>query len=64
VPTTEQCPANTRRITHFQLKVAYENRLWDNSALTPPGLPRGNSTLPPTIATGTWKDGGTNPACS
>jgi Tfp pilus assembly protein PilX len=45
-----------RRITHFQLNVNYEHRLWHNSALIPPGLPTGNSTLPVTLVAGTWKE--------
>jgi hypothetical protein len=57
------CLPGQRQITHRQLNVNYERRLWHNSALIPPGLPTGNSTLAPTLAAGTWKDCGSNPAC-
>jgi hypothetical protein len=63
VPTGTTCPSGTRRITHFQLKVNYEHRLWHNSSLIPPGLPSGTASLPPTIAAGTWKHCGANPSC-
>jgi hypothetical protein len=52
----QTCTRTARRITHFQLNVKYESRLWHNSALIPPGLPTGNSTLPVSIIPGTWKE--------
>src|SRR5205823_8389820 len=53
-----------RRITHYQLNVNYESRLWHNSSLLPPALPSGGAGLPPTLSKGTWKDCGPRPACT
>lgn len=57
------CLPNTRRISHFQLNVNYEHRLWHNSALIPPGLPTGTSNLPATAIVASWKDCGSNSSC-
>ena len=55
--TPRNCPAGSRRVTHFPLRIKYDTRLQEHPELIPPGLPtRG-------LAAGLWKDCGSDPQC-
>jgi hypothetical protein len=55
--TPRNCPAGSRRVTHFPLSIKYDTRLQEHPELIPPGLPtRG-------LAAVLWKDCGSNPKC-
>jgi hypothetical protein len=61
-PTT--CPAGSRRVTHFQLKVNYDVRLDTAPALMPPALPTAGSGQRYTrLANLTWRDCGSDKTC-
>jgi hypothetical protein len=61
------CAAGTRRVTHFQVKVTYDERLRNHAYLIPPGLPTGDNNsyyaLGPQATPIPWQDCGSNPAC-
>jgi hypothetical protein len=62
--TPTACPAGSRRVTHFQLKVIYDARLDTAAALLPPGLPTTPSGQHYTrLANLSWRDCGSNPNC-
>ena len=55
--TPRNCPAGSRRVTHFPVAIKYDTRLQEHPELIPPGLPtRG-------LAAGVWRDCGSNPKC-
>ena len=54
------CPSGTRRISHFQMTLNYDNRLFTNASLVPPGLPTGQGVN----FANTWKDWQECPPCN
>lgn len=61
---TGNCPVDSRRVTHFQLKLNYDARLKTTPALIPPGLPISGGTIYPPLTLARWKDCGPKADCS
>ena len=53
------CPLGSRRISHFQMTLNYDDRLFTNASLIPPGLPTGAGVN----FANTWKDWQECPPC-
>lgn len=62
--TPASCASGSRRVTHFQLNINYDARLTTAPSLIPPGLPAGGTTIYQGLSSATWKDCGSNPACT
>jgi hypothetical protein len=62
--TPATCPPGTRRVTHFQLKVNYDERLHTAPGLTPPGLPTASAGQDYVrLAKVSWRDCGSDRKC-
>lgn len=61
---TGSCPTDSRRVTHFQLKINYDTRLKTTPGLIPLGLPTGGENIYNGLTSATWKDCGSKPACT
>ena len=61
--TERTCAPGTRRVTHFQLNIAYDKRLQEHAELIPPGLPTGGDTMYSELVPSQWKDCGNRESC-
>jgi hypothetical protein len=62
--TPAACPAGSRRVTHFQWKLIYDERLHTAPGLTPPGLPTVSAGQDYVrLAKVSWRDCGGDPQC-